>query len=754
MKRSKPKLKELKKSHDNLEKTVERRTRELSLANRELKNLIEISQNTSEELQQSQIFLDSVIENIPNMIFVKDAKDLRFVRFNRAGEELLGYSRTELIGKNDYDFFSKEQADFFTEKDRAVLKGCKMVDIPEESINTKTGIRYLHTKKIPLLDQDGKAQYLLGISEDITEKKIAEEHKLKLIEEKIARSEAEKSAAQLRFLSQASGALSESLDILGMLNSFAKTVVANMADWCVVDLVSEQEKSAEHVIIAHKNPNLVEKAEEWKQKFPIDINAEYGVGLVIRTGKPQLNSNIDPEMLQWLVKDPEAYEIIRVLGIKSSIVVPLIMYGKVIGALTLVSAESGRSYSELDLSIALDLAKRLSVAIENARLFGKAQEASRAKSAFLANVSHEIRTPLGAMLGFAELLAEDKNLASQQLQYIDTIIKNGRQLLRIVDEILDLSKVESEAILIENIKFSLRRLVDEIAVLFDVQIRSKGLYFRTHYEENLPDRMISDPTRLRQIISNVVANAIKFTNKGGIDLYINIEPMQNNSEKGVLQITVKDTGIGIAKDQQKKLFRPFAQADYSITRKYGGTGLGLFLSRKLARLLGGDLFLEQSSADGGSAFIIRVEITYLKEEVEEKAIPTMDYSSMDPRKNHGAHVLVVDDSADNRALISLYLSRMGFKVSVAENGQQGAQEALSHPYDIVLMDIQMPGMDGFEAVRTLRAKDYHGVIIALTAHAMKGDRERCLDRGFDDYICKPVSKGSLTQLLLKHLGTH
>lgn len=754
MKRSKPKLKELKKSHDNLERAIERRARELSLANRELKNLIEISQSTSEELQQSQIFLDSVIENIPNMIFVKDAKNLRFVRFNRAGEELLGYSRAELIGKNDYDFFSKEQADFFTEKDRAVLRGCKMVDIPEEAISTKNGIRYLHTKKIPLADQDGKIRYLLGISEDITEKKIAEEQKLKLIEEKVARTEAEKSAAQLRFLSQASGALSESLDILGMLSSFAKTVVANMADWCVVDLVGEPGKSAERVIIAHKDPQLVEKADEWRQKFPIDINAEYGVGLVLRTGKPQLNSNIDNEMLKQSLKDPEAYEIVRALGVKSSIVVPLIMYGKVIGALTLVSAESGRPYGELDLSIALDLAKRLSVAIENARLFSKAQEASRAKSAFLANVSHEIRTPLGAMLGFAELLAEDKNLANQQLQYLDTIIKNGKQLLRIVDEILDLSKVESEAVLIENTKFSLRRLVDEIAALFDVQIRTKGLYLRAHYDESLPDRMISDPTRLRQIISNVVANAIKFTNSGGIDLYIDIKPIPDNKEKGILQITVKDTGIGITGDQQKKLFRPFTQADYSITRKYGGTGLGLFLSRKLARLLGGDLLLSQSSPNEGSTFIIRAEVTYLKEETEEACKPQIDYACLDPRKNHGAHVLVVDDSADNRALISLYLSRMGFKVSVAENGEQGAQEALAHGYDIVLMDIQMPGMDGFEAVRTLRSKEYHGVIIALTAHAMKGDRERCLDQGFDDYICKPVSKSSLTQLLLKHLGTH
>lgn len=697
------------------------------LEDRVVKRTIDL-RDIAENLRQSQSFLDSVIENIPNMLFVKDAKDLKFLRFNRAGEDLLGYSRNDLIGKNDYDLFPKAEADFFVSKDRAVLDGGVVVDIPEEPLSTKSGLRYLHTKKIPILDTEGRPKYLLGISEDVTGLKLAETQRLTLIQEQAARVEAEKSADQLRFLAEVSSSVTESLDPKHMLASLAKLVAAKFADWCTIELLLDDESGLQEPIIAHRDPEQV--------RLVKDLHLPT-VSEAIRTGEPIFKAKVSVQDFGSKFRD---------LSIQSVITVPLQSYGKVFGALTLISCNPQRLFTSLDLSLALDVARRASIAIENARLFTKAQEASRAKSAFLANMSHEIRTPLGAMLGFSELLADD-HLTATQRQYLSTIAKNGQHLLRIVDEILDLSKVESDHIHVENIEFPLSTLMTDTLAPLRLQAKEKGLQFKINFD-GLPDRAISDPTRLRQILINLIGNAIKFTAKGEITVDIKVTRHPRLEGRSLLKVSVKDTGIGITREQQERLFQPFVQADSSMTRRFGGTGLGLFLSRRLAQLLGGDVVLEESS-NRGSRFSFTSVFQIKNNESIETTENARSKSAQGVAANLAANgkVLIVDDAPDNRTLIYLYVSRLGYHVDVAATGAEGVEKALSENYDVILMDVQMPEMDGFEAVKILRSKQYTKPIVALTAHTMKGDRENCLANGFDDYLGKPIDRDLLQTCL-------
>ncbi len=325
-------------------------------------------ENRTQELSRSRQFLDSVIENIPNMIFVKDAKNLKFVRFNKAGEKLLGFSREDLLGKSDYDFFPPDQAEFFVSKDRDVILSGQLQDIPEETIKTKTGERLLHTKKIPIFNETGAPEYLLGISEDITEIKKSQMHEAALLSEKVARAEAEKAADRLEFLSSASKVLSESLDYKVTMNSIAKLCVSYLADWCAIDVIEPGQSIPTSVAVAHPSAEKIKWAERFK-KYPTDWTAKTGAPNVVRTGKAEIYPQISDELLVKSAKDPEHLKIIRELGMKSAMVVPLPLGQKVLGTITFIFAESGREYGDADLKLALELASRAALAIENARLY-------------------------------------------------------------------------------------------------------------------------------------------------------------------------------------------------------------------------------------------------------------------------------------------------------------------------------------------------------------------------------------------------
>jgi len=390
----------------------------------------------------------------------------------------------------------------------------------------------------------------------------------------------------------------------------------------------------------------------------------------------------------------------------------------------------------------------------------KAHQESRAKSEFLANMSHEIRTPMSAVIGYADLLLEPDCGPNERVAHAQTIRRNGEHLLTILDDILDISKIEAGSMTVEQMLCSPTAIVADVASLMRVRAAAKNLFFEVRYLTPIPEWVKSDPTRLRQILMNLVGNAIKFTPTGGVRILAScLEP---DSTDPSLSIEVVDTGIGIDAAQAAQLFRPFAQADSSTTRRFGGSGLGLVICQRLAGMLGGKIELESTPGRGSSFRVVvrtgSLHDTRMFRDVSEASAADsggIELSAEDlPRLL--CSVLLAEDGHDNQRLISAHLQAAGALVVVVDNGRK-AVETLMNPqregsFDVVLMDMQMPVLDGYAATTELRQLGYRGVVIALTAHAMTSDRERCLSAGCTDYLTKPISRQRLINTVHRYTG--
>ena len=378
-----------------------------------------------------------------------------------------------------------------------------------------------------------------------------------------------------------------------------------------------------------------------------------------------------------------------------------------------------------------------------------AESANRAKSAFLANMSHEIRTPLNAILGFGGLLNDPNLSADQRSEFMDTITRNGKQLMQIIDDILDLSKVESEKMTFEMVPVSIHEIMEDVSKVMMMSARKKQIDFRISWEISegfeMTQKVKTDPHRLKQILMNIVGNAIKFTDKGHVLLTVKCSNRESLPRQ--IEFIVEDTGRGISEEQRAKIFKPFAQADFSITREFGGTGLGLVLSKRLAQALGGDIELTSSEIGKGSVF--RVTIT--APALEDRPSATAASAQVQRGELKGLKILVVDDQPDNQALMRHILEYHGATVDQAYDGGQGVISAARQPYDAIFMDIQMPIKDGLEATSELRRSGYARPILALSAAAMPEERERALTAGCDDYITKPVSINTILEKLVPYV---
>jgi two-component system, sensor histidine kinase and response regulator len=559
-----------------LEQRVGERTAALREANDNLTQEIAEHNSTEQELRKISGFTDSIIEHLPIMLFVKDAESLKIQRFNAAGQELTGFRADELVGKSDFDLFPPDEAAHFMAKDRQVLRERKLVDIPEEVIRTRSGEeRILHTKKIPIADQQGAPRYLVGISEDITELKQAE--------------------AELR-----------------------------------------QARAA-------------------------------------------------------------------------------------------------------------------------------AEAASRAKSEFLANMSHEIRTPMNGILGMTELVL-DTDLTPEQREYLEMAKSSADYLLTVINDILDFSKIEAGKLHIEQIDFRLRDCVEETAATLALRAHKKGLELACHVLSDVPDALIGDPGRLRQVLVNLIGNAIKFTDSGEVVVEVrNSEFRMQNSEKDIkgptrnsefclLHFLVRDTGIGIPAGKAALLFQAFSQVDSSTTRKYGGTGLGLAIAAQLAQLMGGTTWVE-SEAGRGSTFHFTARFgisTNPPPTIPHEAVPLTDLP-----------VLVVDDNATNRRILQEMLTNWRMKPTVVASGREALAALdqagrLGTPYALVLLDGMMPEMDGFELAA--RIKEKPGVVGAalmmLSSADRKEDSARCRQLGVSTYLVKPIRQSDLLDAIVNTLHVH
>jgi two-component system, sensor histidine kinase len=378
-----------------------------------------------------------------------------------------------------------------------------------------------------------------------------------------------------------------------------------------------------------------------------------------------------------------------------------------------------------------------------------AERSNRAKSEFLANISHELRTPMNAIIGMTDLaLAEDLTPALRE--YLSTARSNAQVLLELLNEILDFSRLEAGKFVLQTMPFLLRDLIVDLVRTFEFRARDKGLEMESHIDAEVPDRLLGDPLRIRQVLMNFLTNAIKFTESGKISITVTQE---SGSQKEVeLKFAVIDTGIGISAADQERIFAPFTQVDASTTRRHGGAGLGLAIAGDLIREMGGHRAIH-SEVGKGSTFSFTLPFSC----VPSRAVPKQDATQIDGNSNnvlaHAApfklNVLLAEDMAANQLLVKHALKKRGHTIEIAKDGREAVEQATAGNFDVILMDLQMPEMDGFEATAAIRSDPRMSrvPIVALTAHAMSGDRERCLAAGMSDYLAKPLDLQQLIEVV-------
>lgn len=415
------------------------------------------------------------------------------------------------------------------------------------------------------------------------------------------------------------------------------------------------------------------------------------------------------------------------------------------------------------------------------RLRLEAEAANIAKSQFLANMSHEIRTPLAAVMGFAELIARGTSTKEEMDECIDAVRRNGKLLLRLIDDILDLSKIEANRLELENIEFDLADVLHDIQSTLSFRAQERGIALQFDIQTTARTRYRSDPTRVKQVLLNIIGNGIKFTQTGTVKVQVNVAPENIESIRhethDYLTVRVTDQGVGLTSEQAERLFQPFGQADPSTRRHFGGSGLGLVISRQIARAMGGNIRLLESHPGQGSTFEIQISLeraplsstagasstgasaatsswrgsmTHIARTLKNGSLDDTDDTAI----LAGKKILAVDDSPDNLTLISMFLRDSGAELSYADSGNKAIGEVQKNDFDIILMDVQMPGMDGHQATEEIRRLGFTKPIIALTAHAIRSEHEKCRKAGCNSVLTKPITRANLLRGLSEFADLH
>jgi PAS domain S-box-containing protein len=575
----------------------------------------------------------------------------------------------------------------------------------------------IRTVAVP--DGDGKVARWFGTSTDIHEQKRAEESS--------------------HFLAEASAELAGVVDYESTLQKVANLAVPYFADWSAVDL-ADDDGSLRRLAVAHQDPDKIALVRELMRDYPPDPQSPVGAFAVLRTGKPELVGEITDDMLVAGAKDERHLRLIRSLGLKSYICVPLVVSGKTLGLLTFATAESGRIYTDADLALAVDLAQRAAVAIENTQLYQALRETDRRKDEFLATLAHELRNPLAPVRNALQILKMPRVDAGTVERSRDLMERQVQQLVRLVDDLLDLSRVMRGKIELRRERVELAtvvaRAVETVQPLVDAQGHELSVRMAS---ESLP--LDADPVRLAQVVGNLLTNAAKYTEPNG-RIWLTAE---RDGDMAVLR--VRDNGIGIAPHMLPRIFELFVQVDHASTKAQGGLGIGLTLVRSLVEMHNGIVQVHSEGLGKGCEFMVRLPLVAqpLAQDDGPKAGAQAD--QLPPRS--GKRLLVVDDNKDAADSLAMLLRLQGHEARVAYSGMAAVEMTKTYTPDVVFMDIGMPGMDGYEVARRLRQQPglENVVLAALTGWGQKEDRRRTAEAGFDHHLVKPPDPKAMEGVL-------
>jgi PAS domain S-box-containing protein len=638
----------------------------------------------------------TLLDTLPGFAFYKNNKG-EYITASKTFCSAIGFPREEIAGKNDFDCFPPDLAKKYRKDDALIFEGkTELLEI-EEEVTWEGGRIPVSTRKVPVKDGTGDVVGLIGLGFDISRQKAT--------------------AREVGKFQRA------------MEYSPVSILITNSDD-----------------LIEYVNPKLLEvtgyTAEELAGRDPGILLAE-GLGgkalsairEVIMAGKVwqgEVSSRKKSGELFWEMASvspvlDESGQMTGFVGIKEDIT----ERKRVEESLRLAKAELEVLNGQLHQSI--DVAKQLAV---------DAQAASVAKSQFLANMSHELRTPMNGILGMVAFLL-DSPLNDEQGEFAQIIQSSARSLLAIINDILDISKVEAGKITLDSQEFNPMKVVEEAISAVAIMAKSKGNTVTSTIPDRLPKRLMGDPVRLRQILTNLLGNAVKFTQNGLITVEVHVE--EGDKERRKLKFSVSDTGIGVPADKAERLFKPFSQVDSSVSRRYGGTGLGLMIAKQLTIMMGGEIGVDSIEGKGSTFWFTA---SFIGGTMEGRKKPVSLRHSLkvlpSPRPSlpRGLRILVAEDHPMNQKVIARVLGNLGCEIDLAGNGREAVEMLGKRLYDAVLMDLQMPEMDGLQATSLIRRGERrtngHVPIIAMTAHAMEGDRDLCLQSGMDDYVSKPL----------------